>query len=410
VIEHSLGLYLELLLLALVVGAVARRFAHVPYTIALVLVGLVVGVARLGPSPEEVGFGRELVFFVLLPPLLFQGAFHMHFGRLLSHFWPVFVFSIVGVVISTVVIGGGLYLVGAVGSLLLALLFGAMMSPTDPISVLALFRELGVSEDLRTIVEGESLFNDGTGVVLFTILLDLAMRGGEFSVPGALVEFVKVSGGGLALGAALGYLTYLFICQMDDPLLETTACLVLALGSFWLAEVLHLSGVIATVAAGLLVGSYGRHRSMSEAVSVTVDRFFQVVDFVVNSVIFVLIGLEIRDVLHGDWTAHLPLVGAAILALLAARAISVYPLYAALNLAGTARPRRWAHVLFWGGLRGSIPIALLLGLPRTGPVGEYREAFLAAGFGVVLFSLVVQGLTAGPLIRALGLAGGPEKS
>jgi CPA1 family monovalent cation:H+ antiporter len=401
----EVGFFLELLLVALIVGSVTRRFAHLPYTISLVLVGLAIGVLQIGPSPEKLGFGRELVFFVLLPPLLFQGALHMKLDKLMAHFWPIFVFAIVGVVLSTVVIGGFLYVVGALGSLILALLFGAMTSPTDPVSVLGLFKELGVGEDLRTLVEGESLFNDGTGVVVFTILLDLAIRGGDFHVTGALFEFVRVAGGGLVLGGALGYLTFLFIRQMDDPLVETTACLVLALGSFWLAEKFHLSGVIATVAAGLLIGNYGRHLSMSPEVTISVESFFEVLDFIINSLIFILIGLEIRVVIEKGWVEHLPLVAAALAAFLIARAATVYPLYHALNLVGRNRPAAWAHVLFWGGLRGSIPIALLLGLPDVEPIGPVRDAFLVAGFAVVLFSLVVQGLTVGPLLRVLGLQG-----
>jgi CPA1 family monovalent cation:H+ antiporter len=282
-----------------------------------------------------------------------------------------------------------------------------MLSPTDPVSVLGLFKELGVGEDLRTVVEGESLFNDGTGVVIFTILLDLATRGGDFRVPDAVVEFLRVSGGGLLMGAALGYLTYLFIRHMDDPMVETAACFCLAMGSFWLAEhVFHFSGVIATVVSGLFIGNYGRHLSMSREVTIAVENFFEVVDFLINSVIFILIGLEIRPVLAGgDWAEHLPLVGAAIAAFVVARAVTVYPVFHALNLVGRRRPRAWAHVLFWGGLRGSIPIALILGLDRDVPF--YRE-FLVAGFAVVLFSLVVQGLTVGPLLRLLGLGGEPE--
>jgi Na+:H+ antiporter len=409
-IEHAAGIYIELLLVAILIAVVTNRFSGLPYTIALVLVGLVIGITRIVPGPEQLGFSRDLIFFVFLPPLLFQGALHLEFNRLLRHFWPIFIFSIAGVAVSTLVIGGVFSLVGGMTSVLVALLFGSMLSPTDPVSVLALFKRAGVSPDLKHLVEGESLFNDGTSIVLFTILMELLVKGGDASVGGAMLSFVKVSGGGLILGIGLGYITWLFLKQFDDPVLETTACLVLAVGSFYLAEKMHLSGVIATVAAGLLIGNHGRRLSMSPRVSQMVEGTFEVIDFVVNSMLFLMIGLEMQIIGLDDWTTHLPLVGAGILGLLLARALVVYPFWHMMNLAGTQRPGKWAHVLFWGGLRGSIPIALLLGLMRQeGFPEEFKKPLLVAGFGVVLFSLVVQGLTFMPLLNFLGLSGQADR-
>lgn len=408
-IEHAAGIYIELLLVAILIAVVTNRFSGLPYTIALVIVGLVIGVTRIVPGPEQLGFSRELIFFVFLPPLLFQGALHLELNRLMSHFWPIFIFSIVGVAVSTLVIAGVFSLVGGVGSLLVALLFGSMMSPTDPVSVLALFKKAGVSPDLKHIVEGESLFNDGTSIVLFTIIFEMIVSGGEASFGGAALSFLKVSGGGLILGVGLGYIGWWFLRHFDDPVLETTACLALAVGSFYLAERMHLSGVIATVSAGLLIGNHGRHLSMSPKVSQMVEGTFEVTDFIVNSFLFLMIGLEMQVIEAKEWIAQLPLVGAGILGLLVARALVVYPFWHLMNLKGLKRPGNWAHVLFWGGLRGSIPIALLLGIMADSRFPEeYKKPLLAAGFGVVLFSLVVQGLTFMPLLNLLGLSGHRE--
>ncbi len=402
----SIALYMGLLLLALFVAVLETRLAGLPYTIGLVAVGLVVGMLGVAPSPREAGFGRDLVFFVLLPPLLFQGALHLDFNRLLAHFWPILLFAIAGVAVSTLALGGVIYLAGGFQSLLVALLLGSMLSATDPVSVLALFKKAGVSEDLRHVMEGESLFNDGTAVVLFGLLYGLVRTGGTVDPPAVVLGFLQTVGGGLLTGAVLGYLTYLFMRSLDDPLVETTACLVLALGSFWVAEhLLHLSGVIATVTAGLFIGNYGPRLSMSPKVKVSLNSFFEVVDFIINSIIFLMIGLEIREVGLSGLLSHLGLVGAAVVAMLASRALVVYTFYPALNLAGRKRPGSWAHVLFWGGLRGSIPVALLLGLPPDFP---HRDELLVAGFGVVLFSLLVQGLTVKPLLARLGLQGGAE--
>ncbi|MCK4660036.1 MAG: sodium:proton antiporter [Phycisphaerae bacterium] len=403
VIEHATGIYIGLLLLACVVGILTKWFAHVPYTIALTLVGLAVGVFELGPEISETGFSKELIFFVMLPPLLFQGALHMELNRLMSHFWPILTFSVAGVLISTVVIGGLFYWAAGIGCFLLALLFGAMITPTDPVSVLALFRECDVPADLKYLVEGESLFNDGTGVVIFSIILEMIVQGQSFHAGWAVLVFVKVAAGGLLLGVVLGWVAFSVMRRFEDHLLENAICLVLAYGSFWLAEFVHVSGVIATVVSGLLMGNFGRRLSMEQKTRETVETFFESVDFLINSFLFILIGIELQTVTLQDLLANLRPLGVAVAALLISRAITVYPLYSLLNLVGTQRPRKWAHVLFWGGLRGSIPIALLLGLPDHPALNEYRITFLVSGFGVVFFSLVCQGLTMKPLLRSLKL-------
>ncbi|MDH4205971.1 MAG: sodium:proton antiporter [Desulfobacteraceae bacterium] len=401
-IEHAVGIYIGLLLLACVVAIVSKMVTHLPYTIFLTLVGLLIGVLGIGPEIEKTGFGYHLIFFVFLPPLLFQGAFHMNLNSLLEQFWPIVCLAVPGVIVSTLLVGGLVGWLGGISSMMVAILFGALISPTDPVSVLSLFKEVGAPKDLKTIVEGESLFNDATGVVLFTILLKALLSGQEFGFGQAAYEFVKVSVGGLLLGAVLGWIVFKIMRHIEDHLLENALCLVLAYGSFWLAEVMHLSGVIGTVMAGLMIGNYGRRLSMSVKTTNTVEIFFESIGFLINSLLFVLIGLELREVpANIMWMT----VFVAIAAMLIARAAVSYSFYWLLNQVGTKRPKRWNHILFWGGLRGSIPIALLLNLPNEGLLVTWRPVLLLAGFGCVFFSLVVQGITMKPLMLKLGIKG-----
>ncbi|MGD2151320.1 MAG: sodium:proton antiporter [Desulfobacterales bacterium] len=399
-VEHAVGIYIGLLLLACVVAIVSKMVTQLPYTIFLTLVGLLIGVLGIGPEIEETGFGHDLIFFVFLPPLLFQGAFHMNINSLLEQFWPIVCFAVPGVIASTLLVGGVVGWLGGIGSMMVAILFGALISPTDPVSVLSLFKEVGAPEDLKTIVEGESLFNDATGVVLFTILLESLLEGQGFGFGQAVYEFVKVSLGGLLLGAVLGWIVFKIMRHIEDHLLENALCLVLAYGSFWLAEGIHLSGVIGTVMSGLMIGNYGRRLSMSEKTTQTVETFFESISFLINSLLFILIGLELREVpVDIVWmTAFV-----AIAAMLIGRAAVSYSFYWLLNQVGTRRPKKWKHILFWGGLRGSIPIALLLQLPNEGVLVTWRPLLLASGFACVFFSMVVQGITMKPLIRKLGI-------
>ena len=401
-IEHAVGIYIGLLLLACVVAIVSKMVTHLPYTIFLTLVGLLIGVLGIGPEIEKTGFGYHLIFFVFLPPLLFQGAFHMNLNSLLEQFWPILCLAVPGVIVSTLLVGGLVGWLGGISSMMVAILFGALISPTDPVSVLSLFKEVGAPEDLKTILEGESLFNDATGVVLFTILLKALLSGQEFGFGQAAYEFVKVSVGGLLLGTVLGWVVFKIMQHIEDHLLENALCLVLAYGSFWLAEVMHLSGVIGTVMAGLMIGNYGRRLSMSIKTINTVETFFESIGFLINSLLFVLIGLELHEVpANIMWMT----VFVAIAAMLIARAAVSYSFYWLLNQVGTKRPKRWNHILFWGGLRGSIPIALLLNLPNEGLLVTWRPVLLLAGFGCVFFSLVVQGITMKPLMLKLGIKG-----
>jgi len=404
IIEQATGVYIGLLLLACLVGALTKFITQIPYTVALTIVGLGIALSPFAPPLEEIGFSRELILFVMLPPLLFQGSLHLDLGRLLRHIWPILTFASLGLIIAMFVIGGLFYWVAGVSVWLIAVLFGAMVTPTDPVSVLAIFKECNAPTDLRYMIEGESLFNDGVGIVVFHIILAMIVTGEEFHTAAAVGEFLKVAVGGLILGIGLGYVTFLLLRRLDDHLLENALCFVLAYGAFWLGEhTLHVSGVIATVAAGLVIGNYGKRLSMDKKTTETVETFFESIDFLINSFLFILIGLELQAIGREEILANLRPLGVAIVGLLLSRAIAVYPLYALLNKVGTRRPREWVHVMYWGGLRGSIPIALLLGLPRHELIDPWRSTLLVAGFGLVLFSLVFQGLTMKLLLKRLGL-------
>jgi len=261
---------------------------------------------------------------------------------------------------------------------------------------------VGAPERLRVILEGESLFHDGTGVVIFSVILGMITGGGSFEFGHTVLEFVIVSGGGVLIGALLGYSVYRFLKKIDNHLVEVTLTVVLAFGTPLLAEALHCSGIIAVVVAGLVIGNYGRIFSMSEKTRDTIETFWEVSDFIINSLVFLIIGIELQVLTFGDFGHLWVSVLIGILTVLLARMIVVYPIMGILHkIGGTSVPGSWSHIVFWGGLKGSIPIALVVGMPSS---LEHRNLFLTAAFAIVLVSLVFQGLTMKPLLQRLGLS------
>lgn len=391
---HATELVLEDLLFILSVAsfvAIVVKRIHVPYTTALVLIGVAISFL---PFQLDVHLSKDLVLLIILPPLLFQGALHMELDALKRNLLPIVTMAFPGLLVATFLVGAMLHYVLGM-PWLKGLLFGAMVAATDPISVLAIFREVGAPQRLKTLMEGESLFNDGTSVVLFTALFAVLYEGATPSASAVAVDFVKVCVGGGLIGLAFGVLCYWLMKSLDDHLLEVTLTVVLVFGSFLLAELFHFSGVIAVVVGGLIIGNHGRLFSMSKRTSDTIENFWEVVDFLINAVLFMLIGLEMKAYV-GDLESFL-LPGMIIIGIvLLARALTVYPVYYLTSKTPQAFPFGWSHIMVWGGLKGSIPIALVLGMPRDVP---FRAEFLVFAAILVFFSLVIQSLTMKPLVR-----------
>ena len=391
-------LIIELLLIVSLVAIAVRRL-RVPYTVALVVVGLLITFQQ----PMQIDLTPELILALFVPPLVFEAAFHIEFQRLRENLIPILVLAIPGVLLTTVLVGV-IVAVGANLSLTTALVFGALISATDPVAVVALFRALGAPKSLTVLMEGESLFNDGTAIVVFNLMLAAAgiaaVTGGStpagFDLGRAVVDFVVVVVGGLGVGGLLGWLVARLIAHLDDYLIETTLTTVLAFGAYLMAERLHFSGVLAVVAAGLVNGNFGP-RGMSPTTRIVLFNFWEYLAFIANSLVFLLIGLDVNI---PQITANIIPIGVAVLAVVMTRALIVYGLTWLINRHTPTVSRPYQHVLFWGGLRGAISLALALSLPAT---FADRELVRVMAFGVVLFTLLGQGTTMQFLLKRLGL-------
>ena len=394
-----------LLIVAAIIAMLAKRL-KIPYTVSLVLGGLLLGVIQLPIlSPLQPGhrpdwLTPDVILILFLPALVFEGSVKLDVRDLLRNSVPLLLLANVGVLLAALVTG---YLVHRLIGLpvLIALLFGCIISATDPISVLAIFKDLRVDKRLSLIMEGESLLNDGTAVVLFGILFG-AIAAEKLTVPKGIEQYFLAVAGGAVLGSTLGYLASRITGTVDDPQIEITLTTILAYGSYLLAFHLHLSGVIATASAGLMLGNFGAKRGMSAGTRTAMQSFWEYISFVMNSLVFLLIGLEIhvRELLQ-NWASVLLAIGAVLLG----RALSVYLLVPLSNRFAEKIPLRWQHVAVWGGLRGALALALALSLTTAFP---YREQILNLTFGVVIFSILVQGLTIKPLVRILQLANGDD--
>jgi CPA1 family monovalent cation:H+ antiporter len=391
--------FVALLSVATAVALIARRL-RLPYTVALVVAGLALGTTRFVSAPN---LTKELLYAAFLPGLLFEASFNLEFKKFWQNRRTIFSLAIPGVLLAIGLTGvllvselSGLHVLEDFG-LGTALVFGAMIATTDPIAVVALFKSLGVPKRLAILVEGESLLNDGTGVVLFTLVL-AAVTGGSFSPGQGVLDFIRVAGMGFAIGTLFGYAASKLTAQIEEPLVEITITTIAAYGSFVVAEQFHFSGVIATVCAGMWCGNVGATQGMSPSTRLAVHSFWEYVAFALNSVVFLLIGFQVRiESLLSAWK----IIVLAWIAVTAARAIVVYLTVALVRRSSEHMPWSWAAVLTWGGLRGGLSMVLALALPQSMP---HRELLITTTFGVVVLSILVQGLSMGSLLRRLGIA------
>ncbi|MCZ6721584.1 MAG: sodium:proton antiporter [Proteobacteria bacterium] len=401
------------LTLAAVFGYVNHRTLRLPTAIGLVVIALLTSFAviaidaglpdlgleaALRATLVEIDF-HEALMKGMLSFLLFAGALHVNLADLLERKWAIGLLATLGVLISTFMVGYLIYLIAGLAGLsiplLYCLVFGALIAPTDPVAVLGILKTVKVPESLRAKIVGESLFNDGVGVVVFTIMATIAAGSGphgEITALEVVRLFAQEALGGAALGLATGYLAYRAMKTIDEYNLEVLITLSLVMASYAIAFAIHVSGPIAVVVAGLLIGNRGRLYAMSETTRDHLQNFWSLLDEILNAALFLIIGFEVILI---SFTGPIVLLMAlAIPITLAARWVSVATPLTLLGLRRTFT-KGAIPVLTWGGLRGGISVALALSLPAI----PEREPILAATYGVVIFSIIVQGLTVKPLVK-----------
>ncbi len=395
--------FVELLLLVFVVAMVVHRI-KLPYTVALVLVGLALSFQNV----IYFELTPDIILMLFLPPLVFEAALHIDYSIFRKVLTPVLLLAVFGVLITIGVIWGLLTLTGLL-DWQTALIFASLIAATDPVAVVSLFKALGAPKRLSTLVESESLFNDATTIVVFhivvgAVLASMIVGGGEMHLdwPHAIWQFVFVAIGGSAIGVVAGATANFIFSHVDDHLIEITLSSIVAYGTYLLAEQFHLSGVLAVVFAGMLIGNRSS-RNMSPTTRMMLMSFWEYIAFLANSLIFILIGMQVVFPAMGNQVYLLVL--AVVVVVLISRAVAVYGLSFISGLLGSKVKLAYQHILFWGGLRGAVSLALALSLGHNVP---NRDLILSLTFAVVLFTLLVQATTIGTLLRKLGLTGQSE--
>ena len=391
---QAIELFVGLVTVAALVGLAVHRLA-IPYSVALVVLGVIVAAVL----PIDLEVTPEIVLLVLLPGLVFEGALRIHAADFRRMFGGIALLAAPGVLISAVVVAIVLNVATAL-PLGLGFVVGSMVAATDPVAVLSTFKQLGSPRRLATLIESESLFNDGTAIVVFTVAVQAAI--GPVEPVNAVVSIVATVAISAAIGLAIGFVAARLMTAVDDHLVVLTLSLAAAYGTYLIADQIDESGIIATVVAGLVIGDHMRRAGMPRATVEALDTVWEFFAFLVTALVFLLIGLAIS---FGDVLATVPTIAWGVLAILAGRALVVYVM-----LGGTSRlvlgrrlPTAWLHILFWAGLRGAVAIAMALSLPVDFP---QRALLQEITFGIVLFTLLVQGTTIEWLIERVG-AGGP---
>jgi CPA1 family monovalent cation:H+ antiporter len=382
-----------LLLVACLIAMLTRRLG-LPYIVGLVVAGFLIA---LLPNSPDLPLSRELIFNIFLPPLVFEAALQLDWKRFRHELPLTLTLASAGVAIATLVVATGMHWI--VGwSWMGALLFGVLIAATDPVSVIASFRELGCLPRVSMVVESESLLNDGVAAVGFAVLSAIA-AGASPTAASIVPSFLWTLGGGMIIGLIVSGAILLIVGRTNDPLVEITLTTIAAYGSFLLAEHFHASGIISALAAGLVIGSLGATGPISDEGRDRVRWAWEYFAFVANSFVFILIGMSVANQpLHRLGSAA---AAVAVILVLAGRGLSIYPLAVAFRRSRWQLPASFQHTLFWGGLRGALALALALAVPTA--VAE-RDAIILTAFVVVAFSILVQGLTMPWLIDRLRLA------
>lgn len=395
-----------LIVLASIFAYINYRFLKLPSTIGIMVIAIAVStfLVLFGESVLPKTFGHlhdlmtsidftEVLMGAMLNFLLFAGGIHININDLKEEFWPVVIFSTVGVVISTFIVGFGVYyilpLVGIEMPLIYCLVFGALISPTDPVAVLSILKQANVTKALKTKVAGESLFNDGMAVVVFAVLLQLAIGTDmEITAESIGLLLLKEAGGGLLLGVLLGYSTSKLMREVDDYILSVLVTLSVVMGGYLIAHQMHISGPLTMVAAGLFMGNFNKGFKMKSVTQDYLIKFWELIDEILNAVLFLFIGFEllmIKDLQHYMIPGLI-----AIVVVLIARFISIWGPTQFMSFKTRFTPQT-VKVLVWGGIRGGVSIALAMSIPKS----DYSEIILSITYCVVVFSIIVQGLSIG---------------